>query len=160
MRIVLGLVVALFLSVPVSAQTYLTSTTNSAALNASQTVFTLASGSGVAVGGGLYINREYMSVRAISGAVVTVLRGQAGTIATAHGISQTVVIIPAAAVASVVSGNDPSQTNGVGACTATAHRYLPIINVTAGNLWLCIASTWRGTNQTPLTYNSLVLDPR
>lgn len=163
-RIVMGLLLALTLvSVPVSAQTYLTSTTNSAAMSASATTFAVASASGIAVGGGLYINREYMSVRAVSGTNVTVQRGQAGTTANAHGASQTVIIIPAAAVPTVITSTDPSPVNGVGTCSAAQHQYLPIINVATGNVWLCryvsaaSAIVWAATNQTLITYNSLLL---
>ena len=163
MRVVLGLVVALCLSAPVSAQTYLSSTTNSAAINATQTSFTVASATGIAAGGALYVNRELMSVRSVSGTVVTVVRGQSGTVANAHGASQTLIVIPSAAVPSVVSANDPSPLNGFGACSRTEHRYLPIINVTNGNVWLCRPSgsstgIWMGTNAAPLTYNSLLLN--
>lgn len=163
MRVVLGLIVALFLSASVSAQTYLTSTTNSGALTATQTTVTVASASGIAAGGALYVNRELMTVRSVSGTVVTVVRGQSGTVANAHGASQTVIVIPAAAVPTVVSTNDPSPVNGIGTCSRAEHRYLPIINVTSGNVWLCRPSgsstgIWMGTNTTPLTYNSLLLN--
>lgn len=160
-RIVLGLLVALALVSPVSAQTYLTSTTNSAAISASQTTFALASTTGVAAGGALYIDREYMSVRAVSGLNVTVVRGQAGTTANAHTATRTVIVIPAAAVPTVVTATDPTPITGVGGCTPSAHRYLPIINVTSGNVWTCRwvdnVRVWAATNNTLITYNSLIL---
>ena len=159
------LVVGLFLSVPASAQTYLTSTTNSAAITASQTTFAVASASGIAAGGALYVNREYMTVRSVSGLNITVQRGQAGTVANAHGASQTVIIIPAAAVPTVVTSVDPTPIDGVGSCTREAHQYLPIINVTNGNVWLCrytaAAQTfrrWAATNEVLITYNSLLIN--
>jgi hypothetical protein len=92
---------------------------------------------------------------------VTVVRGQAGTVANSHGASRTVIIIPAAAVPTVVTAVDPAQTSGVGACSITEQRYLPIINVTNGNVWLCRwvsnVRVWAATNETLVTYNSLVL---
>jgi hypothetical protein len=163
-RIALGLLLALVLSVSASAQTYLTSTTNSAAISASQTSFAVASATGIAAGGQLYVNRELMSVRSVSGTTITVVRGQAGTVANAHGASQTVIIIPAAAVPTVTTAVDPSPINGVGTCTPSNHQYLPIINVGNGNIWLCrytaaaqSARVWAATNQTLITYNSLLL---
>jgi len=164
-RIVLGLVVALSLVSPAFAQTYLTSTTNSAAMTSSATSFTVASATGIAAGGALYVNREYMTVRSVSGTVVTVTRGQAGTVANAHGASQTVIIIPAAAIPTVITLKDPTPIDGVGTCTASEHQYLPVINVGNGNVWLCrytaaaqTATVWAATNQTLITYNSLLLN--
>jgi hypothetical protein len=159
MRIVLGLVLALFLSVPAWAQTYLTSTTNSAAITSTQTTFAVASATGIAAGGALYVDREWMPVRSVSGVNITVLRGQAGTVANAHGASRTVVIIPVAAVALVPQRVEPAGSTGLGTCTVANHRFLPYINLTNGNLWLCLASVWKATNATPITYNSLYLDP-
>lgn len=164
-RIALGLVLALLVSVSASAQTYLTSTTNSAAISASQTTFAVASATGIAAGGALYINREYMTVRSVSGTNITVTRGQAGTVANAHGASQTVIIIPAAAIPTVVTSVDPAATVGVGTCTLTDWQYLPIINVTNGNVWMCrytaaaqSSRVWAATNNVLITYNSLLLN--
>lgn len=160
-RFVLGLIVALSLVGSAEAQTYLTSTTNSAAIQPAQTTFALASVANVAAGGALYIDREYMSVRSVSGLNVTVVRGQAGTVANSHGSGRTVIVIPAAAVPTVVTAVDPAPIAGVGACAPTQHRYLPIINVGNGNVWSCRwvdgARVWAATNQTLITYNSLVL---
>lgn len=165
-RIVVGLIAVLTLwAVPVSAQTYLTSTTNSAAINASQTTLVVASATGIAAGGALYINREYMSVRGVSGTTITVVRGQAGTVANSHGASQTTIIIPAAAIPTVITAVDPAPINGVGACTAANFQYLPIINVGNGNLWLCRYTAaaqsftrWAATNEALITYGSLLLN--
>jgi hypothetical protein len=163
-RIVVGFVFAL-LAVPAAAQTYLTSTTNSAAINASQTSFAVASATGIAAGGGLYVNREYMSVRSVSGTTITVVRGQSGTVANAHGASQTVIIVPAAAVPTVITAVDPAPVAGVGTCTPGNHQYLPIINVTNGNVWLCrytaaaqTSRVWAATNAVLITYNSLLIN--
>lgn len=158
-RVVLGLLAALILSVPASAQTYLTSTTNSAAITSSQTTFAVASATGIVAGGALYVDREWMIVRSVSGTNITVLRGQGGTVANSHGASRTVVIVPLAAVSLVPQSVDPGGTAGIGACTASNFQFLPLINVTNGNVWLCIASVWSGTNVAPLTYNSLAINP-
>ena len=164
-RVFLALVLALGLSVSASAQTYLSSTTNTTAITASQTTFALGSVTGLASGAGLYINREYMTVRSVSGLNVTVLRGQSGTPAVPHGASQTVILIPLAAVGTVVTPTDPTQVTGVGTCTVTDWAYLPVINVINGNVWLCrytaaaqSARVWAATNQTLITYNSLLLN--
>lgn len=158
-RVVLGLIAALILSVPASAQTFLTSTTNSAAMNASQNTIVVASATGIAAGGALYVNYEWMSVRSVSGTTITVQRGVAGTVANAHGVTQTVVIVPVAAVPLVAVSTDPAGTAGMGTCTAANHQFLPYINTSNGNIWSCVSGTWRGTNSAPLTYNSLVINP-
>jgi len=164
-RIVLALLVALSFSAPVSAQTYLTSTTLSGAVNASTNTFVVASASGIAAGGGLYVDREFVTVRAVSGTTITVNRGQGGTPANSHGVSRTVIIVPEAAIPSVITAVDPSGVAGVGTCSAASHRYLPIINVVNGNVWLCrytaaaqSATVWAATNGTLITYNSLLLN--
>lgn len=164
-RITMALIAVLALSAPAWAQTYLTSTTNSAAMNASQSTVIVASATGIAAGGALYVNREYMTVRSVSGTTITVARGQAGTVANAHGASQTVIIIPAAAVPTVVTSVDPAPVAGVGSCTLTDYQYLPIINVTNGNVWLCRYTAaaqsfrrWAATNEVLVTYNSLLLN--
>ncbi len=168
MKVLTGLIlaVALFLSVPVSAQTYLTSTTNTNAVTASQTTWVVGSNTGMAVGGALYVNREYVTITAVTGTTgVTVRRGQVGTVANAHGASQTVIIIPVAAVPTVTTNIDPTPIDGVGTCTLTAHQYLPIINVISGNIWLCrytaaaqTSRVWAATNQTLVTYNSILIN--
>lgn len=159
------LAVGLFLSVPASAQTYLTSTTLSNATTASQTSFVVASASGIVAGGGLYVDREFMTVRSVSGTTITVSRGQSGTVANAHGASRTVIIFPVAAIPTAVSSTDPSPVDGVGTCTPGAHQYLPIVNVTNGNVWLCrftaaaqAARVWAATNNVLITYNSLLIN--
>jgi hypothetical protein len=163
-RMILGLIAALLVSVPASAQTYLTSTTLSAAVNASSSTFVVVSATGIAAGGGLYVDREFVTVRSVSGTTITVARGQSGTTATAHGSGRTVIIVPAAALSTVISNTDPTPFDGVGTCTASNHRYLPVINVTSGNVWLCryttagqTATIWAATNVAAVTYNSLVL---
>lgn len=166
-RIVLGLVAVLLVSLPASAQTYLTSTTLSGAVNNAQTTLVVASATGIAAGGALYIDRELVTVRSVSGTTITVNRGQGGTVANAHGTSRTVIILPAAALGAggAITQVDPSGTDGVGSCTLTSQRYQPIINVTNGNVWLCrytaaaqTSRVWAATNNVLITYNSLLLN--
>lgn len=160
-KIVLGLLVALSLAVPASAQTILVTTTNSAAINATQTTVSLAAVTGLAAGAAIYIDRELMSVRSVSGLIVTVIRGQAGSVANSHAVTRTTILIPAAAVPFVATRADPSPTAGVGGCTPSANQYLPIINVVTGNVWTCRwldnLRVWAATNGTLITYNSLIM---
>ena len=165
-RVVHGLILALLVSVPVSAQpaaqpTHLVTTTNTPAITSTQTSFALGAVTGLAAGAAIYVDRELMSIRSVSGLTVTVVRGQAGTVANSHTAGRTVILIPVAAVPTVTTSVDPAQTSGVGGCTVTNYQYLPIINVTTGNVWLCRwvdnVKVWAATNATLVTYNSLIV---
>jgi hypothetical protein len=77
----------------------LNSTTLSGAITSSQTSFGVASATGISVpnnqtGSGftfLLVEQEFMFVTGVTGTVVSVLRGQGGTQAVAHGITAAVV---------------------------------------------------------------------
>ena len=83
----------------------LTATTLSAAITATQTTFTLASGTGIVVPnftatppgtfvgtvGYLLIEQELMQIQQVNGAVVTVQRGYNGTLAVPHGATAPVL---------------------------------------------------------------------
>lgn len=160
-RVLSGLILALALSVSASAQTYMTTTTLTNAVSATSTTFTLGAVTGLAAGAGLYVDREFVSVRSVSGLNVTVVRGQSGTTANAHAASRTVILIPAAAVGTVVARVDPSPVSGVGGCTVAASQFYPIINVLSGNVWVCRwvsnVRVWAATNETLITYSSLIM---
>jgi hypothetical protein len=74
-------------------------TTLSAAITASQTSFQVASATGITApnfttGASvtyLYVDKELMLVTAVSGTLITVVRGQQGTIAAAHGVTSGVI---------------------------------------------------------------------
>ena len=155
-RLLIALVAILLLSaVPASAQTYLSSTTLSSAVSSeSQGYFLLASTANVSVGDFLYVDNELARVTKIpvSGRVELIRE----TLPQQHLSGATVVIVkPAATI-----GYDP-----VGKCTAASYRYLPLINVNNGNVWLCRptviggsnVTVWMGTNPRILTFNSLLL---
>lgn len=138
MRKQLFAVLALFalLLVPsfaLAQQNTLTQTTLSAAITVSQNTFALASATNVTVGAtsyntDLYIDRELMVVTAVSGTVVTVLRGQGGTQAAAHSASNMVLVgRPSWFVAF-----DPQGTCVLANVVAT-----PIVNYKTGAQWLC-----------------------
>jgi len=160
-RFVLGLLVALSLAVPASAQTFLVTTTNTPAISSTQTTFALAAVTGLGAGAAIFVDRELMTVRSVSGLNVTVNRGQSGTVANSHTAGRTVILIPAAAVPTVISSVDPAPIAGVGGCSPTSYQYLPIINPTSGDVWLCRwvsnVRVWAATNDTLKTYGSLIV---
>ncbi len=165
MKRILITLVALFLSaVPLSAQTYLTTTTLSNAVTSpSGDTVVLASASTAAVGGALYVDREAMSIIAISGTSIRVARGQLGTSGATHASAATVIIFPVAAQQGALPAYGQSDPPN-GTCTPGNHRFLPIVNVVSGNVWLCRFLTaggvrqWAATNAVLVTYNSLLLN--
>lgn len=123
----LAFVAALSFSLPASAQTALSETTLSAAVTSSQSFVVVASATGAAAGGGLYVDREYMTISDtyVSGTRIPVLRrGQA----VAHAASVPVYLAPAAAFISQARD---------GACVAANEAYLPQVNIVTGAIYDC-----------------------
>lgn len=147
-----ALIALLLSAVPLSAQTFLTTTTlNTAVTSTTAGTISVLSASTIDVGSILYLDHEAMQVNAINGTTISVSRGVQGTAAGLHaaGLASnggtTVIIAPKASLAgsgpfglAAIGQSDPPA----GACTTTAYRYLPIINVVTGNVWSC---RWVGT---------------
>lgn len=128
-------------------QTTLTTTTLSANITSSQTVFAVASATGITGAGTLgqyttmlYVGHELMGVRSVSGTNITVDRakwaappGEAST--TAHKSGGTVWIGVPTAFVSV----DP-----FGQCVRTALTYVPVINTASGKKFDCLGLTTAG----------------
>lgn len=174
-KILLTLLAFALLVLPVSTQTYLTTTTlNGAVTSLSTNRIALTSTAGITAaycGGsvqncGLFVDREYMTVTSIpASGTVQVTRAAAGTTGSLHATLRTVIIGPQ----NVFSGSDYDGVTGRspgGPCTASLFTYLPVVNVTNGNVWLCRPGVvtasplgaWVGTNTTALTYNSLLVN--
>jgi hypothetical protein len=143
------------------AQTLLTTTTLSTAIPTTQagksTFVTLASISGVAVNGFLYVDGELMSVTSVpaTGTTVGVVRGYGGGGysssggATPHLSGALVFVIPVAASGSALVTVDPagacargsaSYTNG--AYNVQSTLYLPIINTATGSTFDCLGGVF------------------
>lgn len=125
--VIAALVAALSFPVSSVAQTALSETTLSAAVTAQQNFVTVASATGAVAGGGLYVDREYMTIAQsyVSGTRIPVVRAGA---AVSHAASMPVYIAPA--VAFVNRDYD-------GSCVAAEQDYLPKVNVSNGNIWDC-----------------------
>ena len=160
-------VVALFLLVPSLAfgQTILSNTTLSAAASNStssaltsgnQSVVSVTSATGIsgpAPNTGntygtatsesqtyLYVDRELMQVKAVSGTSVTVIRGVSSTGASSHASGAVVFIVPSAVIS---GGNSRYGSAGPqGSCTRSNELYLPNINFTAGIISDCLGGQW------------------
>lgn len=131
----------------------LTQTTLSSAVTQSQTNFPttikVASATGISApslpsgtnGSFLYVldpgsdRGEMMKVTAVSGTTISVMRGLAGTSATAH-VSGAIVVIGA--------GKDFKDYDPSGACTTATTAVTPWINVKNGRQWLCstVTTSW------------------
>jgi hypothetical protein len=122
---------------PASAQTALTLTSASAAIAAADTAISVTSAAGAAANIGVFVNREYMVITAVSGTRLQVIRGAGGTIANAHAVNTPLWIGPQHAFVRT----DPS-----GACVVGNTLYTPRINVETGLVWTCTNSRWSGTS--------------
>lgn len=118
-----------FTASPVFAQTALTTTTISAAMDNVQQSIVVASATGITAQGtgatfqyGL-IDRELVAIRGLPGAstTVTIMRGQNGTRATSHVSGATFTVVPAL--------NNPQLVNYVpsGQCVRSQLAYVPLV---------------------------------
>lgn len=94
----------------------------------------------------LFVDRELMQVKAVSGTTITVIRGMAGTGSVSHQSGAVVFIVPAAAIG-VWSGNGfeaAGQGPAVpqGSCTRSNEPYLPRIHFSSGTISDCNGGQW------------------
>src|SRR5690349_15117635 len=110
------LIVALLLlsSVPAMAQTYLTNTTLSAAIDATQDSIVVASATNVQAGGALFIDHEVIEVLSVSGTRVSVMRKGAPT---AHNSGAVVYVATRAQKPQVFIAHEAFVASRAGACT-------------------------------------------
>jgi hypothetical protein len=165
-------VMGLLLSVSAFGQTILSTTTlsvaaqgagsvNGATPTGNQSIITVASATGInapapntgltsgiiATGGAqtwLYVDRELMEVKAVSGTSITVIRGIASTSAVSHASGALVFVVPTAAVGAWSGagyyGGSPSAPQG--SCTRSNELYLPRIQFTSGEISDCLGGQW------------------
>lgn len=128
------------------AQTATTQTVLSAAIaNANVTTITVASATGITASTqsqdyNVWVDGELMKVLGVSGTTLTVRRGVASR-ATSHPTGSVLFFGPAGA-APFVSQDPTPGTN----CTATAFQFLPLVNVSNGNVITCTGSRWHTLN--------------
>lgn len=138
------------------AQTVMTATTLSAAVDATQQTITVASATTFATGAKVWIDQEQMTVISVSGTVITVRRGSEGTAARGHANAETVLVGTETATVVWFYGYDPNVGQSCTRGTGQA-RNSPWINTRTGVVWNCLGSTslWNGTHTAPITYNSV-----
>ena len=137
------------MSQQVDAQTYMTRTTLSAAVDNSQSTITVASGTNFTAGNWVWVNDEAMQISSVSGTSIRVIRGVLGTRAQAQASGD---------AAFTGSGNhfqqvDPETGEACSEGTGQA-LYLPWINVQRAILWQCYSSAWRGARAAILVESS------
>jgi hypothetical protein len=91
----------------------------------------------------LFVDRELMEVRAISGTTVTVVRGVGSTAATSHLSGALIFVIPTAnnPWLNAQLGGQP-QSLPAGSCTRSNEIFLPRINFSGGVISDCNGGQW------------------
>lgn len=141
----LGAVVTLFgvfyLTAPhLGAQATINTTTLAAAATGSGTgpsTVTVASNSTMAVGQLLYVDREAMRINGINSTVISVTRGENGTIRADHANGALVFSGPPSYFSQSTYQYEPA-----GPCTATALLSTPSIYTQSGNIYQCSGGFW------------------
>lgn len=151
------MLVAVLLAVSMNAfsQTQPTSTTLSAAISDERTTrFTVASATGFVASTnsldyGVFIDREFMRITAVSGTTITVQRAQAATRASTHRSGARVVVgrYGSSAASGTDAGGPFIQSAPNGSCTVTNYPFMPLIqvnaNATGGQaIYSCQNSQW------------------
>lgn len=150
------LIVALALltlaAVPVSAQTYLTTTTTSAAITSTtQDSITVASATNIEVGGSLWLDNELMGVTSVNGTRIGVSRMNRP----ATHVSGVTVIVAKQAQKAFAFVNTDAANSLRGSCSPSDKQFLPIVDTVSGDVYLCWAKTagqgriWSRTNLYP-----------
>lgn len=122
-----------------SAQVAMTSTTLSVAATVSDQTVTVASATGITAATLkpntiLFVDKEAMRVRTVSGTLIGVDRGSEGTPVTAHASGARVWVGPPESF----DTGEPS-----GSCTASAEKYHPRVVVTTGDVYSCMDGEYR-----------------
>lgn len=142
-RIAFSLTMALAvvsLARPAVAQTTVPSTTLSATIGATDQQFSVANAGTIAVGYTLMVDKEAMTVNAVSGNFVTVQRGTNSSPASGHVASQTVYYGPPASGTS--RGPFWPRDPELGTCTLSAENYSVRLVPITGRIWACTNGQW------------------
>jgi hypothetical protein len=94
----------------------------------------------------LFVDRELMQVKAVSGTTITVIRGMSNTGAVSHQSGALVFVIPTAAFGVWSGGGFGPAAQGPsvpqGSCTRTSEIYLPRVEFAAGIISDCLGGQW------------------
>ena len=107
----------------------------------------------------LFVDRELMQVKAVSGTTITVIRGVGGTYSPSHISGAIVFVVPAAVFGLWSGGGADSGPQGPsfpqGSCTRSNEPYLPRIQFSSGTISDCNGGQWVNgdASQTSRTVN-------
>lgn len=94
----------------------------------------------------LYMDRELMQVKAVSGTTITVIRGAGGTSAVSHASGALVFVVPTSAIGAWSGSGFGAAIQGPsapqGSCTRSNELYLPRIEFAAGVISDCLGGQW------------------
>jgi hypothetical protein len=94
----------------------------------------------------LYVDRELMQVKAVSGTNITVIRGVAGTGASSHASGALVFVVPSSAIGVWSGGGFAAASQGPsspqGSCTRSNELFLPRIHFASGAISDCVGGQW------------------
>lgn len=94
----------------------------------------------------LYVDRELMQVKAVSGTTITVIRGMAGTGAASHASGALVLVVPSSAIGAWSGGGFEAASQGPsapqGSCTRSNELFLPRISFSSGTISDCDGGQW------------------
>ena len=151
----------------VSAQTYNTTTTLTNAITdrtCNTRTMTFGSTSGWVARMSIFIDAELFIIQSVTNSTQAVMeRCSPPTAPTLHSASSVVFWGPNSMFQQ--GATDGQGRRLFGACTVTDYAYLPIIDITTGNVYLCrkfgtaapnTAAQWTWTNNQLGTYNSLL----
>ncbi len=110
----------------------------------------------------LYVDRELMQVKSVSGTSITVVRGVGSTAAASHSSGALVFIVPNSAQ-TIWSGVDYGMAPAVpeGSCTRVNELYLPRIQFSSGLISDCLNGQWVTGDalQTTRVHSKLLYEP-
>lgn len=144
-RLLFSLVTLGLSVVAASAQTYPNSTTLSANLTASGTVVSLASGTGVAANGALWIDAEMLPITSCANAGCTRVNVTRVAKPLAHASGEVVTVISASARPQTMlptsaawrQGQCSTSTSSLPATALAGYQFLPIFDIDTGNVYMC-----------------------
>jgi hypothetical protein len=108
----------------------------------------------------LYVDRELMQVKAVSGTTITVVRGVNGTSGVSHASGALVFVIPGAAFGAWSGNGFEAASQGPsapqGSCTRANETYLPRIHVSSGTISDCDGGQWVNGDAAQTTRSGIV----
>lgn len=162
-KTVVSLIAFLLFAGTVSAQTYPNSTTLSATISASDTVIPIASGTGVAANGALWIDSEFIPINVSAPCANTACtRVNVTRVAKPqpHGSGTVVTVVSAAARPNIMLASSAAwrvgvcstSTSGSPSTALANYQFLPIFDIDTGWVYMCRrngtsgAWVWNATN--------------